>query len=190
MAKRLCIDPGHGLGNVSPNVYDPGAISAGVSEADVALAYALAIKFVGFERGIDVFLTRDERSDITPVRARDEMATAAGCDLFISLHLNAGVASANGTETFYRDAADKKLADGVQAAVVSALQFRDRKVKLESQSQHRRLSVLDFQGPACLVELGFVTNVGNREKLLLRSSRLAVAHAILDAVIRLYGPLS
>lgn len=190
MAKKLCIDPGHGLGNKAANVFDPGAISEGVSEADVVLVYALAIKFVAQQRGIHVFLTRDEASDIAPVGQRDNMATAAGCDLFISLHLNAGPTSASGTETYYRDAADKKLADAVQAAVVSALQFKDRKVKLESSSQHTRLAVLDFPGPACLVELGFVSNAANRQKLLLQSSRLAVANAILDAVIAAFGPLS
>ncbi|MEI7575554.1 MAG: N-acetylmuramoyl-L-alanine amidase [Armatimonadota bacterium] len=190
MAKKLCIDPGHGLGNKAPTVFDPGAISEGVSEADVVLAYALAIKFVALQRGIHVFLTRDEQSDVTPVGSRAGAARQAGCDLFISLHLNSASPSASGTETYYRDAADKKLAEVVQTAVLTALQFKDRRVKNEKQSQHPRLAVLDFSGPACLVELGFVSNANNRQKLLLRSSRLAVAHAILDAVIAAYGPLS
>lgn len=190
MKKKLCIDPGHGLGNKAPTVFDPGAISDGVSEADVVLAYALAIKFVGLQRGIHVFLTRDEQSDVTPVGSRAGAAQEAGCDLFISLHLNSASASASGTETFYRDSADKMLAEAVQNAVVTALQFKERKVKNEKQSQHPRLAVMDFKGPACLVELGFVTNTGNRQKLLLRSSRLAVANAILDAVSSAYGELA
>ena len=51
--KKLCIDPGHGLGNVRGNVYDPGAISAGVSEADIVLQYALAIRWRAKENVTD-----------------------------------------------------------------------------------------------------------------------------------------
>ncbi|ARU41503.1 hypothetical protein CCB80_10300 [Armatimonadetes bacterium Uphvl-Ar1] len=185
--KKLCIDPGHGLGNRSKEVYDPGAISAGVSEADIVLAYGLAIKWIGKSRGIDVFLTRESENEVTPVGRRDNLASEAGCDLFVSLHCNAASPSANGTETFYRDDEDKKLAKLLNSAVLAALQFRDRGVKHESKTQHPRLSVLDFDGPACLIELGFISNTNNREKLLLRSSRLAVAHAILDTLEKEYG---
>jgi len=183
--KKLCIDPGHGLGNVRGNVYDPGAISAGVSEADIVLQYALAIRWLAKERGHDVFLTRDDANDITPVGNRNELAQGAGCQVFISLHCNSGVVAANGTETYFRDADDKALAQKINTAVVNALQFRDRGVKSERESQHSRLAVLDFRGPACLLELGFISNQANREKLLLRSSRLAVGNAILDVVERM-----
>lgn len=181
---KICFDPGHGLGNKSRTVFDPGAIANGVSEADVVLAYGLALKHVAKTVwNTDVYLTRDSDSDVTPVGRRDDMAKAAGCTHFVSLHCNSGPSSAGGTETFYRDAADKQLAEKLNAAVVSALQFRNRGVKHESETQHDRLAVLDFKGPACLIELGFLTNTANREKLLLRSSRLAVAHAILEALL-------
>jgi len=53
-------------------------------------------------------------------------------------------------------------------------------VKPESETRVGRLAVLDFRGPACLVELGFVDSASGREKLLRRTSRLLVAEALWD----------
>jgi N-acetylmuramoyl-L-alanine amidase len=189
---KLCIDPGHGLGNIRPDVYDPGAVSGGVTEADVVLQYALAIKFVFAQklasaRSVDkaLFLTRDESSDVTPVGKRDDKARAAGCTHFVSLHLNAG--GGHGTETFFRDDADKRLATAVHRGVTDGLESRDRGVKHERESARRRLAVLDFRGPACLVELGFIDSASDREKLLRRSSRLVVAESLWETFLALEG---
>ena len=187
MAAKLCLDAGHGLGNKRPALYDPGAVSGGVSEADVVLMYALATKFV-FARNLEasrkgslgdiLFLTRDQDSDVAPVGRRDEMARAAGCTHLVSLHLNAG--DGTGTETYYRDARDEAFARSVHDGVVDALDLADRRLRHESGTRVGRLAVLDFGGPACLVELGFVDQPSDCEKLLRRSSRLLVAEALWD----------
>lgn len=188
MPVKLCIDPGHGLGNKRPGIYDPGAVSGGVTEADVVLAYALAIKFVFLRKLVAkggphldevLFLTRDESSDVTPVGRRDDLARASGCTHFLSLHLNAG--GGTGTETFYRDDRDQAFARLAHDGVLEALEFDDRGVKHESRTRLGRLAVLDFEGPACLVELGFVDQLSDREKLLRRTSRLLVAEAVWEA---------
>lgn len=185
MAAKLCIDPGHGLGNKRPGIYDPGAVSGGVSEADVVLMYALTVKFVFrqklLERGGPVlsdslFLTRDEASDVTPVGRRDNMAENAGCTHLISLHLNAG--GGTGIETICRGSEDRAFGERVHRGVVDALDLRDRGLKDESQSHVGKLAVLEFRGPACLVELGFVDQPSDREKLLRRTSRLLVAESL------------
>ena len=90
MAIKLCIDPGHGYSNRVPGRYDPGATSAGVTEADIVLQWALTLKWVCGKRGVQVFLTRDDDRDPTPVGSRDNKAEAAGCTHFISLHCNSG----------------------------------------------------------------------------------------------------
>lgn len=177
--KKLCIDPGHGFGNRAVGSYDPGAVAGGASEADIVLAFALTIKHVFREAGIEVFLTRDDASDVTPVGQRDNKAKAAGCTHFLSLHCNAGTAGATGTETFFRD--DSKWAKTVQSVAIRALGLRDRGVKNESASQHNRLAVMDFDGEACLLEIGFITNVNDRRLMQLRDSRVALATALLQA---------
>lgn len=174
---RLAIDPGHGLGNRKPGVYDGGAESHGVHEADVVLAFALTIKFIFKAAGFDVFLTRDEASDVTPVSKRDDMAKAAGCTHFISLHLNEG--GGTGTETFYRGNEDHAWAELVNGAALRAFGLWNRGLKAEHQSQHSSLAVLDFKGPGCLCELGFVD--ANKDRFILtdREYRIKFANELL-----------
>lgn len=179
---RIAIDAGHGMGNRKQGVYDPGAVSAGVAEADITLLWALAGKHILTQRGISVWLTRDDATDYTPVGTRDDRAEAAGCTHFLSLHCNAAGPTARGTETFYRDAADRAWAAVAQKAALRALGLRDRGLKLESASQHSRLAVFDFDGPACLVELGFITNPADRIAMLVRDNRILFWQAIADVL--------
>lgn len=184
---KLAIDPGHGASNRRPGLYDPGAVVLGVAEADVVLALGLTLRWVMRQRGHDVWMSRDDDAAPDPVGTRDDRAEAAGCDAFLSLHCNcADVATASGTETYFRDAADKALATRVQGATVRALGTRDRGLKRESDSQHTRLAVLDFEGPACLLELAFLSNAPDRARLQRiltdRDWRLAVATAIADGI--------
>jgi N-acetylmuramoyl-L-alanine amidase len=156
---RVWIDAGHGMGNRKPGLYDPGAVSGELTEAQIALQVALIGRTVLIGLGHEVGLTRDDNRDPSPVGTRDDRAEAWEADVFISLHLNAaGNTAANGTETFYRDNADKELAERVQQAALAAFGLRNRGLKSEGASQHGRLAVFDFSGPACLAELGFVSN--------------------------------
>lgn len=180
MGLRLAIDPGHGYSNRTPGVYDPGAVAAGVAEADVALQWALTGKWVLGQMGLEVWLTRDDDRDPAPVGTRDDRALRAGCSHFISLHCNSSVnAGATGTETYYRDKADAGLALAVQRCALEAMWgdrkqplLYDRGLKLEGQSQHPRLAVLDFPGPACLLEVGFISNLDDRTRMLSRERRV------------------
>lgn len=180
---KLAIDPGHGMSNRSFGKYDPGAVAGGVAEADIALQFALTIKWVAkTEFGIDVFLTRDDDRDHAPVSSRDDAAKKAGCTHFISLHMNAGGMLAKGIETFYRDVEDLRFAQKIHPAVVAALGLSDRLIKHESQTAVGKLAVMAFKGPAILIELGFITNAKDRARCLQRDARIAVARAILTSV--------
>ena len=48
---RVCIDPGHGLGNATLGVFDPGAVAGGVREADINLAVGLMLRDECARRG-------------------------------------------------------------------------------------------------------------------------------------------
>ena len=177
MKVKLCIDPGHGNKNTGSG-YDPGAESAGHTEADIALQWALTLNWVLSQAGIKTFLTRDDDSDPDPVGTRDDRAEAAGCTHFIALHCNCATGTASGTETYYRDARDKGLAAPVQRAALAALGLHDRGLKTESDSQHTSLAVFDFDGPACLVELGFIDNTTDRGRMQERDRRVKFADAL------------
>jgi N-acetylmuramoyl-L-alanine amidase len=171
---KLWIDAGHGFGNVQTGKYDPGAVSNGLTEADLALTVALSGRWIlNTEFNIETWLTRDDDSDASPVGTRDNRAMEAGCTHGISLHMNSSTsARATGTEVFYRTAQDAVLARAAKQAALTAFGLRDRGLKIESQSQHSSLAVMDFVPPNCLLELGFITNSGDAKRILDRDRRI------------------
>jgi N-acetylmuramoyl-L-alanine amidase len=179
---KVCIDPGHGMSNRKIGIFDPGAVHTEngflFREADIVLRYGLALKDVLRARQIDVFMTRDDATDHTPVGKRADMAKAAGCDVFLSLHLNDfDDDSANGLEVLFRDNDDKVLAQKLQDTLIKITKMRDRRIK-----QRTDLAVLKFKGTAVLIELGFIANDKDREKLLDAQMRDSIVHAIADVV--------
>ncbi len=91
--KKVWIDAGHGG-------KDPGAAANGLREKDIALAVSLAIK-VRLEsayEGVQVMLSRS--TDVfLELADRTQKANAAGADLLVSVHCNAG-GGAGGFESF------------------------------------------------------------------------------------------
>lgn len=125
---KLCIDPGHGMSNRTPGVYDPGAVvrfptGSGAapieeSEAAIVLQIGLTLKWVCGDYGMPFWMTRlDDRADAV-LGKRDERAKRECCTHFLSLHCNAGGGS--GTETYYRDARDRAFADVVHRCAIEA----------------------------------------------------------------------
>lgn len=169
---KLALDAGHGLGNRTPGVFDPGAVANGHREAAIALQWAVSGEFLLEPKGIDVFLTRTDQSGNTPVGKRDDLAKAEGCTHFISIHCNAANGNASGVEVFYRDAIDKAFASVVLDCLVKATGLPNRGMKAESSSQHSRLAVLDFAPPACLIEIGFIDNPKDLKVITSRETRV------------------
>jgi N-acetylmuramoyl-L-alanine amidase len=179
---KVCIDPGHGMSNRQGGVFDPGAthVENGFlfTEADFVLRYGLALKDEFRANGVGVFMTRDDSTDHAPVSKRASGAKAAGCDIFVSLHMNdAEVDQANGLEVLYRGDDDKPLAELLVKALVEVTGLRNRGIK-----QRLDLAVLKFQGVAVLIELGFIGNDGDRERLLQPQTREAVTRTIASVV--------
>jgi len=184
---KIAIDPGHGMSNATPGVFDPGAVAreAGETfrEADMVLRYGLALKDVLRTRGVEVFMTRDDHEDRAPVGERAGNAERAGCDVFVSLHMNAFEApSANGLEVLFRDNADAAFAKAMHDSLVEVTGLRPR-----GTPQRTNLAVLRFDGPAVLIELGFISNTRDRTELLNPVMRASVCAKIADVVLERFG---
>jgi N-acetylmuramoyl-L-alanine amidase len=177
----IIIDSGHGMGNRRAGVFDPGAVSNGVREADIALAWCNEIRGLLMARGNKVVRTRVDNNDPAPIGKRAGIARQYGGTVMLSLHCNAATGTANGTETFYRGEANKAMAERINAAVSFALGTRNRGVKTESASQHARLAVMAFQ-PCFLLEIGFIDNASDRAKMLDPDLRKAACKMIVDAI--------
>ena len=174
---KIAIDAGHGLGNRSPGVFDPGAVYAGVREADIAMTYAQALERELTVRGASSWMTRPDEHATAALNWRAMAARTVGCTHLVSIHCNAAESeTAHGTETCYRIPNDG-MARRVQAAVVSALGLRDRGIVARDE-----LAVLRGGMPAVLVELGFLSNPEDRRRLLDPNAPTLVAHLLADAL--------
>jgi N-acetylmuramoyl-L-alanine amidase len=167
------------MSNRRAGAYDPGACAFGKKEAEIAMDWVNELRVILQARGHKVVRTRINGSDPAPVGERAGIAEEYGCDIMISIHCNAANGSANGTETFYRGEFNKELASKINAALCASLGTKSRGVKTESASQHSRLAVMAFQ-PCFLIELGFIDNAGDLEKMIDPVRRLAACEAIAE----------
>ncbi|WP_214404771.1 N-acetylmuramoyl-L-alanine amidase [Pseudonocardia lacus] len=179
--KRIVVDPGHG----GP---DRGVVAAGVAEAD--LMWDLARRLVGrmSATGMDAMLTRQEHTCPTdPERA--EFANTAGADLVLSLHTDANASMhAQGLATYHfgngtgaTSTVGEALAGFIQRELLT------RTAMLDCRSQARTWELLRLtRMPTVRVEVGYLTHLGDRKRLLDPAFRDVVAEGILVAVKRLY----
>lgn len=148
---RLCIDPGHGMDNRKPGVFDPGCVRGEIRESGIALAWAQELEHACLKRGVRVWLTRRDSYTPAPLRSRVAAAQQNGCTHLISLHVNdANDPTANGVETLIRLGSGLKVARLVQTLAVQHLGLRDRGVK-----DRNDLAILKHPNSA-LLELGFI----------------------------------
>ena len=165
LVMKICIDAGHGG-------KDPGAVttSGGVAirekDLNLRLSEVLSDRLVAVEH--EVLLTRPKDVYLTPY-SRLWMADRWGAEIFISLHCNASDnPAAHGMEVLYRDEEnDLLLAEFVLQAMLEAVpEITKRGVKDDEVDLGRRLAVLgNFALPACLVEVGFITNEGDLDAI-------------------------
>ena len=179
--KRIVIDPGHG----GP---DRGVTVAGVTEADLMWDLARRLEGRMAATGMEALLTR--REDGCP--AEDERATfanAAGADIVLSLHVDANHSMhAEGLATFHFG-----NGSGITSTVGEALagyihrELTSRTAMLDLGTQARTWELLRLtRMPTVRVEIGYLTNMGDRRRLLDPGFRDVVAEGVLVGVKRLY----
>jgi N-acetylmuramoyl-L-alanine amidase len=179
--KRIVVDPGHG----GP---DRGVVVAGVSEAD--LVWDLARRLVGrmTATGMDAMLSRQEDTCPTEME-RAAFANAAAADLVLSLHTDANRSMhAQGLATFHfgnGSGATSTVGEALAGFIQRELLTRTGMYDCRSQGRTWELLRLTRM-PAVRVEIGYLTNLGDRRRLLDPAFRDVVAEGILVAVKRLY----
>lgn len=175
MSKIIVIDPGHGG-------KDPGATGGGVQEKAVVLNVAKKIRAYLEARACTVMLTR-ETDVFVELSDRARMANAAKADLYVSIHCNSveGNASVTGMEIYhYTHASDasKRAASAIYDRLLPASALRGRGVKADNFAVLRETKM-----PAVLIELGFISNSGDRAKLTDSAWQDDAAQAIADGII-------
>jgi N-acetylmuramoyl-L-alanine amidase len=179
--KRIVVDPGHGG-------VDRGVVAAGVAEAD--LMWDLARRLVGrmTATGMDAMLSRQEHTCPTdPERAA--FANAAGADLVLSLHVDANLnMHAQGLATFhFGNGTGSTSTVGESLAGLIQRELLTRTAMVDCWSQARTWELLRLtRMPAVRIEVGYLSHLGDRTRLMSAEFRDVVAEGILVAVKRLY----
>lgn len=175
--KVLLLDAGHGG-------KDPGTSGNGMQEKNLTLTIAQKIEQELQGSGIKVYMTRN--SDVYPENSTRAQTANDIADLMVSIHINSGPETANGTETLYQVHANdngarltsKQLAEILQGKVVSATGNTNRGVKLRTD-----LLILNRTTvPSAIVEVIFITNIGDALKISNPSYQDQVAQAIADGI--------
>lgn len=179
--KRIVVDPGHG----GP---DRGVVASGVAEAD--LIWDLARRLVGrmSATGMDAMLSR--REDTCPSEPeRAKFANSAAADLVLSLHTDADRSMyAQGLATFYfGNGSGSTSTMGEALAGLIQRELLTRTAMIDCHTQGRTWDLLRLtRMPAVRVEVGYLSHVGDRRRLMDAAFRDVVAEGILVAVKRLY----
>jgi N-acetylmuramoyl-L-alanine amidase len=174
----VILDPGHGGS-------DGGAVAmidgVEIVEKDIDVAVTEMVKALLERQNIEVLLTRDEDVDMD-LKERTKFANSTDADLFVSLHCNTSedTSSANGLECYYEKQGNKgkELAENILNAASSTGKIVTRELRTEM------MYVVRFSNmPAVLVEMGFMTNAEELEKLCRTSYQQILAGAVAEGIL-------
>ena len=192
--RSIFLDPGHGGS-------DSGAVSGGVREKDLTLSVYNKVSSKLASLGYTVLTSRNVDKDVDLVDRADQ-ANKANADMLLSIHFNAGGRGiARGIETYYYQATadrvpkinkenhnnperlerSRKLANKVQQNLLYQTGANDRGVKRASFTVLRETSI-----PSILVELGFIDNPEERNKIKTNEYQERLANGIVDGIVEYY----
>ena len=177
MEKKICIDPGHGG-------TDPGAVGKGLTkESDINLKVGRLVFSKLIRSGYEVAMTR---SNDIPVRLsqRTHRSNALEADVFVSLHCNASEnRQAHGIEVWTSPGQTRGdlLAECIFARLI--LRFPEARFRTDTRDgdndKEANFYVLAHTvAPACLVEMGFISNLHEENLLKDQEYQEKMAHAI------------
>jgi N-acetylmuramoyl-L-alanine amidase len=179
--KIVLIDAGHGG-------YDPGKIAGKSNEKDINLD--IAKKLQGYLETGDatVIMTRIDDTGLANTKKSDMYsrkltANTSNADIFVSIHQNSyPQSSVHGAQVFYFNSSDnsKKLAECIQKELKSSVDYQN---KFDPKENSNYYVLRQTSMPAVIVECGFLTNPGEKEKLLDSDYQDRIAWAIYMGII-------
>ncbi len=183
---KIFIDQGH-----NPQGVNAGAEGFGYREQDITYPVGIYLRDILQQDGR--FEARTSRnspdevlgtSNATSLAARVNAANEWGADYFISIHCNANENPAvNGSEVYvYREGSPAaQLARRVLDAIVARVGTKDNGVRVNPSLYVLRRTRM----PAILVELAYITNAQDVQKLV--NDQYAFAYAIYEGLCAYFG---
>ena len=184
-SKIIVLDAGHGG-------IDPGASKNGTKEKDLNFKilntytkdlFALSDVKVYFTRETDVKIDLYERA---------AFASKINADMFISLHMNSNNSSKiNGTEVFYSADNNNTSSTGFNSAELAKVLANNISTAINTKNRGATKSefvVVKYNTvPAVLIELGYMTNTSELEKLKNTEYQRKTAETIYNTVLDLFN---
>lgn len=157
----------------------------------------------GVNNRLEAYETVDVRNRVIEIIGGDVVKDADGESLsqylkrikpgsgsvVVEFHFNAGATSATGTETLIEidgDKMDKDCAKELTDATARILGIKNRGVKTEADTRHKRLALMKEDGIICLVEICFISNAGDMKAFDTHFEELCQAYA---AIIQKYDDM-
>ena len=152
---------------------DPGAINKhGLKEGDVTIQFRDLISAELTRLNIPHKLDSDQE---TLQQYVDRIQTGSGSVVY-ECHLDAGPETATGTTSLVEvdaNTLDKELAKELADKTATLLGIKNRGVKSEADTRHKRLALMKEEGIIVLHELCFITNDSDVAKLKAKMPELA-----------------
>ena len=168
--KKIVIDPGHG-GN------DVGAIRGDITEKEITLDVSKRVLNILEKKGYKVEMTRDNDKTVS-LQDRVAFSESEHPDIFVSIHVNSSEKpEITGIETHYYRQESMSLAQTVHAALASNIKTNNRGL-----FKSKFYVINHTTAPAILVEIGFISNDGERAELVSDKRKQATAKAIAEGV--------
>lgn len=160
---------GHTASKNSPN-YDPGAVSNGVSEADLAKELR------------DLTFPKLNPSNVRVDDDRDSLKTviqkihSTDKDIICDIHFNAATPQATGVEViipFRATQTEVDLAYKIATSFAAIMDIKNRGVKDETKTARGRLGIMQPKGINVLIEVCFISNTTDLKKYQDNKVKLA-----------------
>jgi N-acetylmuramoyl-L-alanine amidase len=168
----VAIDAGHGGSNSGAT-----GITSKVNEKEYTLKIAQQVEKYLKRKGVKVFMTREEDKDVSMID-RTLMLRQQDPNILISIHLNsAGNENVKGVSTYYRYIGFRPLSEKIL----------NRMLQLELNN-HGNVGAFNFslsgptEYPNCLVEVAFLSNKDDEQKILDPAFHKAVAKKIYKGI--------
>ncbi len=144
------------------NNKDSGAVNGSRIEAVEAIKIRNRVSDLLKEKTVQVWNDSDNWNLQATINEIFKLSKPS--DIICDIHFNAGPALATGCEVFVPNEAIKSellLANDLCLCISKILKIRNRGVKRESDSQHKRLGMMRPSGSNVLIEVAFISNLND-----------------------------
>ena len=174
--KKVVIDPGHGGS-------DSGAIGGGYYEKTLNLAVAKLVQEKLEKKNIYVYMTRTKDVTMT-LEDRVNYSNELSPDIYVSIHTNSTVKEDSyGLETHYYKDDSLELAQKIHSNFASEKNLKKWDTKDRGVIKSCFYVINHTEAPSVLIEMGFISNLEERAKLLTKNRQEQIADAIVKGIL-------